>query len=304
MLRFTTIRKLASGLALLALASGCLVAASAQVNDWGQRQMGEVSDKAPDLLQKVQVNQKLGAQVPLSLQFRDETGRAVTLGDYFGKRPAILSMVYYQCKMLCPEEINGLVSALTMVKLDPGKDFNVIFVSIDPTETPEMAAKAKSDYVRRYGRPETGPGWHFLTGTESNIKALAAATGYGFTRVPGPDGKMNQFAHASAIEIVTPQGKLAQYYLGVEYPPTGLQSGLIAASGGTIGSRVQNILTYCYRYNPLLHKYSMLIVHILQASCMFTVFILLFYVGFNIRRDIRNGRTTARATTLRKTVNG
>lgn len=282
MLQRATIRKITSALGLLALALGCCAAASAQVSDYGQKQMGEVSDQPPDLLQKVQIHQDLGAQIPLNLQFRDETGKAVTLGDYFGKHPAILSLVYYQCKMLCPEEINGLVSALTMVKLDPGKDFNVIFVSIDPTETPEIAAEAKAKYVRRYGRPETGPGWHFLTGSQASITALASAVGYGYTRVPGPDGKMNQFAHASAITLVTPQGKIAQYYLGVEYPPNDIQARLVAASDGTTGSRVQNILTYCYRYNPLLHKYSMLIVHIVQISCVLTVLLLGLYVGTHL----------------------
>ena len=153
-------------------------------------------------------------RVPLDVTFKDETGRTVALGDYFGQRPAILALVYYQCKMLCPEEIDGLVGALEMVKFNPGKDFNLIFVSIDPTETPAMAAKEKAFYLKRYGRPETANGWHFLTGQQPSIDALAAATGYGYTRVPGPDGKMTQFAHASAIQILTPTGKLAQ---GVRY---------------------------------------------------------------------------------------
>jgi protein SCO1 len=190
------------------------------------------------------------------------------------------------------------------VKFNPGKDFDVIFVSIDPTETPAMAAEAKSVYVKRYGRPSTASGWHFLTGEQPAIDALAAAIGYGYTRVPGPDGKMTEFAHASAIEIVTPEGRIAQYYLGVEYPPSGLQSGLVAASGGKIGSPVDNILTYCYRYNPLLHKYSLLIARIVQLACILTVLILVTYLVINFRRDILNGRSAARETSVRKTVNG
>lgn len=304
MRRLETMRKIASGFGLLALVFGCLAVAPAQVSDYGQKQMGEVSDQPPTLLKKIQITQKLNAPLPLGLQFRDETGKTVNLGDYFGKRPAILSMVYYQCKMLCPEEINGLVGALEMVKLNPGKDFNVIFVSIDPAETPAMAAAAKALYVRRYGRPETAPGWHFLTGQQSAIDALASATGYGYTRVPGPDGKMTQFAHASSIELVTPEGRIAQYYLGVEYPPDGLQSGLIAASRGTVGAPVTNILTYCYRYNPLLHKYSLLIARIVQLGCILTFLLLATYLVINFRRDILNGRNAARETSARKTVNG
>lgn len=299
-----TVRKLASTLGLLALSLGCFVAARAQVSDYGQKQMGDVTDQLPDPVKKIQIKQNLGAQIPLDLQFRDETGKAVTLGDYLGSRPAMLSMVYYKCKILCPEEFNGLVSALTMVKLAPGKDFNIIFVSVDPTETPADAAAAKAKYVRRDGQPQTGPGWHFLTGQQPAIASLASAIGYGYAPDPGPDGKMDQFAHASAIALITPKGKIAQYYLGVEYPPTGIQTGLIAASGGTIGSRVLNILTLCYQYNPLTHKYSLMIIRIVQASCVLTVLLLLLYVGFNIRRDLRNGRMMARATTLRKTANG
>lgn len=299
-----TIRKLVSTLGLLALVLSCFAAVRAQVADYGQKQMGDVMDQMPDPVKKIAVHQNLGVQIPLNLQFRDETGKSVTLGDYLGSRPAILSMVYYKCKILCPEEFNGLVSALTMVKLKPGKDFNVIFVSVDPTETPADAAEAKAKYVRRDGLPESGPGWHFLTGQQPAITALASAYGYGYAPDPGPDGKMDQFAHASAIAIITPQGKIDQYYLGVEYPPSGIQTGLIGAAHGTIGSRVQNILTLCYQYNPLIHKYSMPIIRALQVSCLLTVLLLLSYVGFNIRRDIRNGRNLARATTLRKTANG
>jgi protein SCO1 len=302
--RLPTIRKTVLSFGLLVFVFASAPGVRAQVSDYGQKQMGEVSDQAPELLKKIQITQNLNAQLPLGLEFRDETGKTVRLGDYFGKRPAIVSVVYYQCKMLCPEEINGLVGALEMVKFSPGKDFSVIFISIDPKETSAMAAEAKSVYLRRYGRPNSAAGWHFLTGQQGAIAALAAATGYGYTRVPGPDGKMTQFAHASSIEIVTPEGRIAQYYLGVEFPPNGLQSGLVAASGGRIGSPVDNILTYCYRYNPLLHRYSLLIARIVQLACILTVLILVTYLVINFRRDILNGRLTARETRLRKTVNG
>lgn len=297
-----TIRKMIFGLSLLALSA----AAYAQVSDYGQKQMGPIRDEAPQLLKKVAISQKLNSQVPLNLQFRDETGKTVTLGDYLnGKRPAILALVYYRCKMLCPEEIDGLVGALEMVKFNPGKDFNLIFVSIDPTETPAIAAKEKALYLKRYGRPQTAAGWHFLTGQQPAIDALAAATGFGYTRVPGPDGKMTQFAHASSIEILTPSGRLAQYYLGVEYSPRDLQLGLIDASGGRIGTPVDEILTYCYRYNPLLNRHDLLIARIVQAGCMLTMLILGSYMFVNFRRDIRNGRLARNGRIASgKTANG
>jgi protein SCO1 len=291
MRKLWTTRTIALALGFLALAFGGATAAPAQVSDYGEKQMGPIRDEAPELLKRVAITQRLNTQIPLNLQFRDETGQVVTLSDYFGQRPAILALVYYQCKMLCPEEIDGLVGALEMVKFNPGKDFNLIFVSIDPTETPAMAAKEKAFYVKRYGRPETANGWHFLTGQQPAIDALAAATGYGYTRVPGPDGKMTQFAHASAIQILTPTGKLAQYYLGVEYAPRDLQLGLVDASDGKIGNPVDEILTYCYHYNPLLNRHDLLIARIVQAGCLLTMLILGTYMFVNFRRDIRNGKT-------------
>jgi protein SCO1 len=295
MRRWTTIRKtaldLVLSLALFTLVFGAAAGLRAQVSDYGQKQMGPIRDEAPQLLQRVAITQKLNTQIPLNLQFRDEAGKAVALGDYFGnKRPAILALVYYQCKMLCPEEIDGLVGALEMVKFRPGKDFNVIFVSIDPSETPAIAAQSKAYYVKRYGHPETANGWHFLTGTQPAIDAIASATGYGYTRVPGPDGKMTQFAHASSIELLTPSGKLAQYYLGVEYAPRDIQLGLVDASEGGIGTPVDDILTLCYRYNPLLNRHDLIIARIVQAGCLLTMLILGTYMFVNFRRDFRNSR--------------
>ncbi len=227
----------------------------AQVSSYGDKQTGEnAGDQLPQVLQKVGVAQHLNQQLPLDAAFVDETGKPVKLGDYFGKKPAILSLVYYTCPMLCSEEMDGLTSSLEMVKLTPGKDFDVVIVSIDPSDTPEQAAKSKAFYVKRYGRPETAAGWHFLTGQRPAIDAVTNAVGFGYVRVPGPDGKLSQFAHASSIEIVTPEGKLAQYYLGVEYSPKDMLLGLIDASGNKIGSPVANILTYCYHYDPQTNK--------------------------------------------------
>jgi len=282
----------AAGL-VLACAMVCLGfgwSAKAQESWYGQKQMGDSAEQQPPVLKKVGIAQRLNAQLPLNLEFRDETGKPVRLGDYFGKRPVILSLVYYQCKILCPEEIDGLVGALEMVKFNPGRDFDVVLVSIDPTETPEIAAREKAFYLRRYGRQQAANGWHFLTGEQPAINTLASAVGFGFVRVQGPDGKLTQFAHASAIELVTPEGRLAQYYLGVEFSPKDLQLGLVEASHGTIGSPVDNILTYCYRYDPQLNRHSLLIARIVQAGCLLTVLILGTYMVVNFRRDIREAR--------------
>ena len=300
MRRLATIRNLTLGIGLLALAFCGAARLRAQVTDWGQKQAGPIRDVTPQLIKRVEITQNLNKQIPLNLPFVDSTGKPVILGDYFGSKPAILAMVYYRCKMLCPEEMDGIVSALMMVKFNPGKDFNIIFVSIDPTETPKLAASEKALYVKRYGRPGTADGWHFLTGPQSSINALAKATGFGYTRVPGPDGKMTQFAHASAVELLTPSGKLAQYYLGVEYPPQDIQLGLVEASNGKIGSIVDDVLTYCYRYNPLLNRHDLLIARIVQAGCLLTMLILGTYMVVNFRRDIRNGRLQA----ARKSANG
>jgi protein SCO1/2 len=241
----------------------------------------------PDILNTVKIDQRLGQQLPLDTEFRDETGKPVKLGDYFGKRPVILSLVYYQCQILCMEDLNGLVGALEMVNLTPGKDFQIVIVSIDPAETPAMAAAKKAIYVKRYGRAETADGWHFLTGEQPAIKALAQGVGFGYVRLPQPAGKPPLFAHASSIEVVTPEGRMAQYYLGVEYSPRDLQLGLVEASHNTIGSPVDNILTYCYRYDPMLNRHSLVIARIVQAGCLLTVLGLGSFMLVSFRRDFK-----------------
>jgi protein SCO1/2 len=243
------------------------------------------------VLAKVQVKQHLDAQLPLGAQFVDDTGARVTLGKYFdGKHPAVLSTVYYDCPMLCSEEMDGLTSALEMVHLVPGKDFQVVLVSIDPSETPALAAKKKAFYLKRYGHPETADGWHFLTGQKPAIDAVTDAIGFGYVRVPGPDGKLTQFAHASAIEIATPTGKLAQYYLGVEYSPKDVLLGLIDASGNKIGSPVANILTYCYQYDPQHNKHSLIVARVVQLGGIVTVASLGSFIFLMFRRDLKLAR--------------
>jgi protein SCO1/2 len=287
---------MAMGLALasaLVWALGC-VPASAQSEWFGLQKPGTPADQQPLLLKKISVEQKLNTQLPLNLQFRDETGKTVQLGDYFGQKPVILSLVYFQCQILCPEEIDGLVGALEMLKLNPGRDFNVVLVSIDARETPAIAAREKAFYMKRYGRPQDVNGWHFLTGQEPAIRSLATTVGFGYVPMQGPDGKMTQFAHASAIELATPQGRLAQYYLGVEFSPKDLQLGLVEASHGTIGSLVDNLLTYCYRYDPTLNRHTLLYVRIYQAGGALTVLLLGGFLVMSFRRDIREARAMAR----------
>jgi protein SCO1/2 len=263
----------------------------AQVSSYGDKESGpNTGDQLPQVLQKVGVAQHLNQQLPLDTVFVDDTGKMVKLGDYFGKHPVILTLVYYNCPMLCSEEMDGLTGALEMVKLTPGKDFEVVVISIDPTETPELAAKKKAFYVKRYGRPDTAAGWHFLTGQRPAIDAVSNAVGFGYVRVPGPDGTLSQFAHASSIEIATTDGKLAQYYLGVEYSPKDVLLGLIDASNNKIGSVVANILTYCYHYDPQTNKHSLVIVRVVQLGGMVTVAGLGGFMFIMFRRDLKLGR--------------
>lgn len=293
MTQWQTIRRTVaiSGIAACLCCALLGTSASAQVSSYGDKETGENSgDQLPVVLKKVEVEQHLNQQLPLNAQFVDDAGKTVRLGDYFGKHPALLTLVYYNCPMLCSEEMDGVASALEMVKMNPGKDFEVIVISIDPSETPEIAAKKKAFYVKRYGRPETANGWHFLTGQQPAIDAVAAATGFGYVRVPGPDGKLDQFAHASSIEIATTDGHIAQYYLGVEYSPKDIMLGLIDASGNKIGSPVANILTYCYHYDPQTNKHSLIVARVVQVGGMMTVVSLGSFMFVMFRRDIRLGR--------------
>jgi protein SCO1/2 len=260
--------------------------ASAQVSSYGNKQEGPANDK-PSVLNGVGIAQHLNTQLPLNLTFTDDAGQQVALSTYFGKKPAILALVYYQCPMLCSEELNGLVSALQMVRFIPGKDFNIVVVSIDPTEGTDLAAAKKRSYVKRYGRPETADGWHFLTGTQPNIDALTKAVGFGYVKIPGPDGKLTQFAHASSIQIVTPEGKLAQYYMGVEYSPKDLLLGLDEASANRIGSPVDNILTYCYHYDPRTNTHDLIIARVVQLGGGLTLVMLGGFMFVMFRKDYR-----------------
>jgi protein SCO1 len=288
-----TVKLAIAGLAMTAAA----IPVYGQVAPVGQKSMGEPApDRLPDILNTVKIEQRLGTQLPLDTPFLDETGQSVRLGDYFGSKPVILSLVYYKCQILCAEDLNGLVGALEMVKLTPGKDFQVVIVSIDPQEGPPVAAESKAAYVKRYGRVDTSSGWHFLTGAPPAIKALTEAVGFGYVRMPQPPGKPPLFAHASSIEVVTPEGKMAQYYLGVEYSAKDVQMGLVEASHNTIGTPVDNILTYCYRYDPKLNRHSLAIARIVQAGCIFTFLGLGSFMLVNFRRDTQQAELHTRPT--------
>ena len=280
------------GWMLAAMLCALTLPLAAQVSSYGDKSEGDQhGDDLPTVLKKVQIEQHLNQQLPLDANFVDDQGQAVKLGDYFKPgKPVLLSLVYYNCPMLCSEEMDGISGALEMVHLVPGKDFQIVIISIDPSETPGLAAAKKAYYVKRYGHPETADGWHFLTGQRPAIDALASAVGFGYARVPGPDGKLSQFAHASAIELVTPQGRVAQYYLGVEYSPKDMLLGLVEASGNRIGSPVANILTYCYHYDPQTNKHSLIVARVVQLGGMVTVATLGSFMFVMFRRDIRLGR--------------
>jgi protein SCO1/2 len=254
-----------------------------------QGMMSPPANVRPPGLKNVGIEQHLDEQIPPDLAFRDETGKAVRLGDYFGKKPVILNLVYYQCPMLCGEVLSGLESALRVLKFDVGKEFDVLTVSFDPRETPDMATKKKAEFLKRYGRPGAEAGWHFLTGPQESIDALTNAAGFQYQYDP----KTGQFAHATAIAILTPEGKIAQYYYGVEYAPKDLRLGLIQASENKIGTLADQVLLYCYHYDPTTGKYGAIIARVLQLSGLVTVLALGILMTTLIRFGSRHGEHAA-----------
>jgi protein SCO1/2 len=236
----------------------------------------------PAALQGVTIEQRLNQQVPLDLVFRDEYGRSLPLSTYFsGNKPVLLALVYYNCPMLCTLILNGVVSSLKAVSFDPGKDFEVVAVSFDPRDTPEIAARKKAGYLQRYRRPGTDNGWHFLTGGEESIKALTSALGYRYTFDP----KTGQFAHASAIMILTPQGKLSRYFYGVEYAPRDIRLGLVEASQNKIGNPVDQALLFCYHYDPATGKYGAIAMNMVRFGGATFVLICSTFLLIAWRRD-------------------
>jgi protein SCO1 len=239
----------------------------------------------PGPLKAVHYEQRLGEQVPLDLPFRDDAGRPVKLGDYLGKRPAVLVLAYYRCPMLCDMVMQAAESGLKPLSLDAGKDFEVIVASIDPTDTPERAAMKKRDIVQRYGRPGTEGGWH-LTGPPPSIERLANAVGFQYVY----DKEKDQFAHAAGIVILTPEGKVSRYFFGIEYPPRDLRLGLVEASGNKIGGLVDQVLLYCFHYDPTVGRYSAVTLNLVRGvSALFAVGLVLFIVLLRRRETAQPG---------------
>jgi protein SCO1 len=235
----------------------------------------------PELLKDVALDQKLNDSIPLDLTFRDEKGDTVALRSFFGEKPVILTLVYYNCPMLCTQVLNSLAHSLKEVPLELGKDYQVVTVSIDPTERPVLAEAKRQLYVGMYARPGVEQGWHFLTGDAPQIKALAAAAGFRYAY----DSSTGQFAHPSGIMVLTPDGKLARYFYGIKYPPRDLRFGLEEASAGKIGSPVDQILLYCYHYDPATGKYGILISRVLQIAGLITMLGLALLITIFLRRE-------------------
>ena len=230
-------------------------------------QTNKPADYRPAILRNVGIDQKLNQQVPLDIPFRDESGNTVHLGDYFGQKPVILSLVYYDCPMLCTTSLNGLDQSLKEIKFNLGADFNVVTVSFDPTEQPSLANAKKAIYVGIYGRPGAAAGWHFLTGDQASIQRLTQAVGFRYNYDP----TIKQFIHATGIIVLTPQGKIARYFYGIQYPAGNVRLALVEASQGKIGNPVDEVLLYCCEYDPMTGKYSLIISRVLQVGAAITI---------------------------------
>lgn len=285
MIRSTTIRKLAvtAALAICASASGWSQGAEPKY----AVQSDSASNQKISIFDQIGLDQRLNQQVPLDLTFKDENGQPVQLKQYFGSKPVILSLVYFQCPMLCSQVLSGMAGAFNGIRrFSVGRDFDVITVSFDPRDTPQSAAESKKTYLQRYRRPGAAQGWHFLTGKKEQIDALASAVGFRYAWDP----QIQQFAHASGIMLLTPDGRLAQYYYGIEYAPRDIQLGIIEASQGRIGNLVDKVILYCYHYDPARGKYGAVVFNILRVSALATLLALGGFMVVMFRRDFLAGR--------------
>ena len=228
------------------------------------------SNGLPKVLQEVGIKQKLGEQLPLETEFKDANGNVVKLGEYFGKgKPVILALVYYECPMLCNEVLNGLTGSLKGISFDAGKEFDVIAISFDARENekPNLAKNKKESYLARYGRAGGENGWHFLTGTQESIDAVTEAVGFGYVY----DEKTNQFAHAGGVMIVTPEGKLSRYYYGIDYEPRQLKFGIMDSGQSKVGNPAEQLLLYCFHYDPSTGKYGLSILRVIRIAGVATI---------------------------------
>lgn len=253
------------------------------------RLAAEAATPARQLVEQVGFDQRLGEAIPLDLRVRDESGRELALGELFGDKPVLLGLVYYRCPVLCTLVERGLVSGLKPLDLEPGSDFEVVFVSIDPSETPEIAAERKRAVLADYGRPATASGWHFLTAEEGEIRRLADAVGFRYARDP----ESGQYAHAAGLTAVTPDGLLARYLYGVDFAPRDLKFSLLEASGGRIGSPIDKALLVCFRYDANLGKYTAATMTILRIGATLTIAALGTFLFLALRRERRSRQLAA-----------
>lgn len=249
---------------------------------WAETTVPSQTDSRPAILRSVGIHQNMGAQTPLDLPFNDEAGNPITLRAFAGK-PVILALVYYQCPSLCNMVLNGVLRSVKSLNLTAGRDFQIVAVSFDPRETPEMARAKKATYVKEYGHGGGERGWHFLTGPDASSRGLANAVGFRYAYDP----VTNQYAHGSAIMLLTPEGKVSKYFYGIEYPQRDLRLGLVEASGGRIGSAIDQVMLYCYHYDPSNGKYGMVIMNVLRVAGILTVGVLGLFMFVMFRRDFR-----------------
>lgn len=250
--------------------------------------LGQSMTPLTPVITDVRIDQRLDSQVPLDLEFHDEQGKTVRLGDYFGQKPVVLTLVYYRCPMLCTQVLNSFLKASQGVPLVIGRDYEVVTVSFDDRETPELAAEKKAAYVSKYQRPGAEQGWHFLTGSKESIAALADSVGFYFRYMESSD----QYAHASGIMVLTPQGRVSRYLLGIDYIPKDLKFSLIDSANGKIGSAVDKILLLCYHYDPLVGRYGLAIFWLIKGAGMLTLAVIGAFLWINFRREARMPKLT------------
>ncbi len=243
--------------------------------------VGPSAAAMPPALQYVGFEPPLNGPMPLDLPFRDETGRSVQLREYFGQRPVVLAFVYYSCPMLCEQVQQGVVGVLRMLTFNPGRDYEVVFVSFDSRETPELAAEKKKKALVHFRRPETDSGWHFLTGSKESIEAATKAANFRFSF----DAKSNLFAHASGVMVLTPDGRISRYFYGVEYPGRDMRFGLVDASAGKIGTPIDHVLLFCYHYDPTAAVYSASILKIIRLGGVLTILCIVGGILISRRRE-------------------
>ena len=269
------------GIVALLAASSALQAQAVPSN------VGPAAATMPPALENVGFEPPLNGQMPLDLLFRDETGRDVQLREFFRQKPVVLAFVYFSCPMLCDQVQMGVVGALRMLSFNPARDYEVVFISFDSHDTPELAAEKKQAALARFHRPETVSGWHFLTGSQESIEAATRAANFRFRY----DAKSKLFAHASGVMLLTDDGRISRYFYGVEYPGRDMRLGLVDASTGKIGSPIDHVLLFCYHYDPSSATYSASILRIIRLGGILTVLFIVGGIWISRRREVRAART-------------